>query len=352
MKTYKHLLQMLLLCVAVFVLMSATATATAAETKARNSLNANEKAAYDTLKTGFSKLMREGGSTVFTIDTSKMAEGKFSVPYDKLTKNDRTQAQKKIMKALNLSKVIIALESDCPYEMTWCVDHDLDNDYILWYYTTPQGASYSYIKRFQIRFHVLSEYQDNSKDYTVSKDAVKKFENAAKNAQEIVKKYTEKSDAEKLKAYFDEIRRLAKYDYEGTGQANRYSIVRVFDKDDKTNVVCEGFAKAFQYLCNLSQFKNSKVRTVFGSLDNGGHAWNIVTLGDKNYLVDVTNNIFMATATSGNITDGFTVKDMMYRYGHHNPRVPGVPKEEYEQINTRSLWNEKDLLITIKAAKS
>ena len=67
--------------------------------------------------------------------------------------------------------------------------------------------------------------------------------------------------------------------------------MNVFDGDPATNVVCEGYAKAFQYLCDLSEFKGDIVcRTVTGSMNGGDHMWNVVQMEDgKNYMVDVTN---------------------------------------------------------------
>ena len=63
------------------------------------------------------------------------------------------------------------------------------------------------------------------------------------------------------------------------------------DDDDSTNVVCEGYAKAFQYLCDLSGLTCYTVTgEMAGGTGEGAHMWNIVTLGDENYLVDVTNS--------------------------------------------------------------
>ncbi len=69
----------------------------------------------------------------------------------------------------------------------------------------------------------------------------------------------------------------------------------VFDNDSGTNVVCEGYAKAFQYLCELAISKNKfddkslECYNVTGQMDGGNHMWNVVEVGNARYLVDVTN---------------------------------------------------------------
>lgn len=69
----------------------------------------------------------------------------------------------------------------------------------------------------------------------------------------------------------------------------------MFDNNPFTNVVCEGYAKAFKHLCDLSSFSESDLfcslvtGTMTGGTGAGPHMWNIVTIGGRNYLVDVTN---------------------------------------------------------------
>lgn len=75
-----------------------------------------------------------------------------------------------------------------------------------------------------------------------------------------------------------------------------WQIIDVFGKDPDTKVVCEGCAKAFQYLCERSGFqsKDAVCCTASGTMrfgtGEGGRMRNVVTLGGKNFcLVDVTN---------------------------------------------------------------
>ena len=71
-------------------------------------------------------------------------------------------------------------------------------------------------------------------------------------------------------------------------------MIWVFDGDPDTNVVCEGYSKAFKYLCDHTEFEGSiECILVGGYLARTGkepHMWNVLKMEDgNNYLVDVTN---------------------------------------------------------------
>ena len=129
---------------------------------------------------------------------------------------------------------------------------------------------------------------------------------AISNALDIVKKYTRNdtmySDYFVLKSFKDEIQSLATYDDDAAGNYDTghpaHQMLNVFDGDPTTNVVCEGFSRAFKFLCDNYKF-HIKVTcvSVCGFLSyiggSGGHRWNLVQIGndDNNrYLVDVTND--------------------------------------------------------------
>ena len=124
---------------------------------------------------------------------------------------------------------------------------------------------------------------------------------AAVNARQIVADQAGRSDYEKLIAYRDAICELVGYNYEaaagGVAYGDPWQIVYVFDGDPATNVVCEGYAKAFQYLFDQSSFAGDlSSRMVTGLMGDSQaslerHMWNVVTMEDgANYLVDVTNS--------------------------------------------------------------
>lgn len=126
-------------------------------------------------------------------------------------------------------------------------------------------------------------------------------------AQAIVDKYQGSGDKEKMTRYADEICRLVSYNYSASSGNEDYGdpwqIIWVFDGDPSTNVVCEGYAKAFKFLCDLTEFSGSADCIIAtGKLGNGGHMWNVVTLDDGcNYLVDVTNSDGGSTLISNGV---------------------------------------------------
>ncbi len=116
---------------------------------------------------------------------------------------------------------------------------------------------------------------------------------AERNARAVVKQYAGYDDYEKLAAYALWIAENVDYDYyayqygpEIAGYG-AWTTVNVFDGDVYTNVVCDGYAKAFQYLCDMSTFKDVKSYYVIGTTSDL-HAWNIVELEGERYLVDLT----------------------------------------------------------------
>lgn len=89
-----------------------------------------------------------------------------------------------------------------------------------------------------------------------------------------------------------------------------------FDGDDSTNVVCEGYSKAFQYLCDLSDITCYTVTGMMnGGTGEGPHMWNIVANNGKYYMADITNSdegtvgedggLFLDTPISGSISRGY-----------------------------------------------
>lgn len=155
---------------------------------------------------------------------------------------------------------------------------------------------------------------------------VKRAQEAKSNAFSIVQKYMNLDDYDKLYAYKNEICDLVEYDNKAAGKGDLLTIndpwqlISVFDNDNTTNVVCEGYSKAFAYLCENSNFQNNikcyiVTRTMKASTE-GGHMRNIITMENgKNYMVDITNcdgngvgdidQLFLA-GLSGNVDAGYT----------------------------------------------
>ena len=227
---------------------------------------------------------------------------------------------------IQITQIIHSLLADCPYELYW---HDKTVGVSR---ETSFGAVFkngewrSYVDGYYvISLAVTDEFALS--DYIVNTEKTGSVTFAADNAHEIVSEYQGLSDMEKLSSYREEICRLVSYNHEALAGASEYGnpwqLIWVFDKDETTNVVCEGYAKAFQYLCDLTTFENSSVcgYTVTGMMSGGTgegpHMWNIMTLDDDtNYLADVTNSdegtlgqdgeLFLVPFTSGSVQEGYS----------------------------------------------
>ena len=188
----------------------------------------------------------------------------------------------------------------------------LEMPYELYWYNKTQGVSMGYrvatsgdnvtVKNLTISMNVSQDYAKfvNETSYNpFEADTAKtgKAATAAANALNVVAANTNRSDYDKLVSYREYIKGQVSYNNDaatttGYPYGNPWQLIYVFDGNSTTNVVCEGYAKAFQYLCDLT-FQNQEGRPssalVSGKMDGGDHMWNVVAIGGRNYLVDVTN---------------------------------------------------------------
>ena len=190
-----------------------------------------------------------------------------------------------------LNTLIKALLVDHPYEL-------------FWYDKTAGVSTSSDSTQTTFSMYVSANYakENQIKTTTVDKAKVSAAVAAKTNADAIVAEAANKSSAyEKLKFFNDKICELVDYNYDALESDPPYGdpwqMIYVFDKDPSTKVVCEGYSKAFQYLCDRA-FSNGAVQcyTVTGYMaatgnasGQGPHMWNVVTIDNANYLVDVTN---------------------------------------------------------------
>lgn len=207
--------------------------------------------------------------------------------------------------AFRFDTVLNSLLQDCYYEMYWYEK------------TIGCGCSQSLGPRvsgdsigftdesvYIFDFTVDPAYRSEADDKTsVDTEKTGVAKSAMANALDIVSAAQGKSDYEKLTYYREQICALVSYDDSAATSGSQefgtiapWQIINVFDENPDTNVVCEGYAKAFAYLCEKTTFSSSKIQvyTVSGTMDgatgSGGHMWNIVHMEDgNNYLVDVTN---------------------------------------------------------------
>ena len=228
--------------------------------------------------------------------------------------------QEKILD-VDFGALVNALQADCPYEMYW---FDKTEGYApgasIGFY--PNGDCVLMEPTITISFTVAEAYAAG--EYEVSTPVAGRVTNAVANAAQIVADNASASSYEKLVAYKEAICGLVTYNDAaaagGIAYGDPWQLVYVFDGDTSTNVVCEGYAKAFKYLCDLSSMHDVECLLVSGLMGGGtgagGHMWNIVKMYDgKSYLVDVTNcddgsvgspdKLFMKAPTSGSAHDGY-----------------------------------------------
>ncbi|MDO5131757.1 MAG: Ig-like domain-containing protein, partial [Eubacteriales bacterium] len=202
----------------------------------------------------------------------------------------------------NLNKALLA---DCPCDLYWydktkgvsCTHFKygaayIDGEYRIYY----SGES-------KYSFAVSMDYRPlGGTDLYVTDTGIgESVRTARETALSIVDKYKNMSDYEKLDGYRKEICGLVSYNHaainnDDTPYGDPWQLIWTFDGDQTTNVVCEGYSKSFQYLCDLTAWNDifreciSVSGTMYGSGGGGRHMWNIVRLRDgSNYLADITN---------------------------------------------------------------
>ena len=195
----------------------------------------------------------------------------------------------------DLKAVMTALVSDCPFEMYW-YDKIVGCETS---YLQINGGTLCYI---EFRFNVADAYSKGSFMADTAKTAA--AATATANANAVVQANKHKTPYERLVAYKEYICTATSYNNaaaedNSTPYGDPWQLIYVFDNDNTTNVVCEGYAKAFQYLCDLDAMLEQGDKDdilcvcasgiMAGGTSKGRHMWNVVTIGGKNYLVDVTN---------------------------------------------------------------
>ena len=292
---------------------------------ANDSLSGTDLAAYRFLASEISKIAAgERTSTIIEITPEVLGMGKTSwtaqdLGVDSIWQLDKNgaivkdkngnpqlnpQAVAKVQEkppTLSSSKIINALLADCPYELYWYQKKSGTRTVSFAFASAydPETRTYSLeiSSNMLFKFSVADEYALG--EYKVNPSIAKTVRNSVQNAKKIVSKYSGYGDVEKLLGYKNEICRLAsfnsKVDADSSAYGNAWQLIWVFDGDPATKVVCEGYAKAFKYLCDQTDF-DREIGCIIASgtmTDAGGteiHMWNVVKMEDgKNYLVDATN---------------------------------------------------------------
>ena len=201
-----------------------------------------------------------------------------------------------------LKLVAECLLADCPMELYW---HDKSASEAIMHGFRLSGIPGRSLEMVDAHFtfKVASAYSASGGSGTYVTDAAKTGAAAAAvaSAQSIVASNASKNNYDKLDAYRNVICGLVSYNHAAADSGSSvvgidpWQLIYVVDQNPNTNVVCEGYAKAFQYLCDLSTFSgdvycSTVTGTMTGGTGAGRHMWNVVTMEDgRNYLVDVTN---------------------------------------------------------------
>ncbi|MBQ6590580.1 MAG: hypothetical protein IJH93_03430 [Lachnospiraceae bacterium] len=211
----------------------------------------------------------------------------------------------------NTSRIFHCLWVDSPYELYWhkggiawsgssgyetsaTVYGDVYEGYV---HLTSRSVTFS--------MRVESKYRLDDDEFTADTAKTGAASAAAVFAQSIVSDADSQglSDYDRLIYYKDRICAEVKYNDAAREGGDAYpdggawALIYVFDQDPDTNVVCEGYSEAFQYLCELTVFQSSRVcaycptGVMTGGTGAGSHKWNIIHMDDgKNYMADVTNS--------------------------------------------------------------
>jgi hypothetical protein len=216
------------------------------------------------------------------------------------------------------TQIVDALMVDLPYDFYW---YNKTN-------TEAIPGGYSYIMDGSLLFDgentkimldaadasgsaLANEYQITFTFYVAQAYAVGTYLNpdttklaaaktTAQNALTVVNDHASESDYDKLVSYRQFICDAVEYNQaavenKDTPYGDPWQLIWAFDNNSATNIVCEGYSKAFKYLCDLSTFQHDiqcyiATGNMGGGTGAGGHMWNVVTMDDgANYLVDVTN---------------------------------------------------------------
>lgn len=254
--------------------------------------------------------------------------------------------------------LLTSLITHLPYELYW---FDKVEGIQISYEMTGTDE-YVTISSVEIMFHVSQDYAVTEGDsyYPTMPDTTKTgaAKAAAATAAQVVAKNQGKGTYGKLVAYREYITKAVDYNFNVANTVNYpygdpWQLIYVFDENPDTNVVCEGYSKAFKYLCDLTWTGSDpevKCYLAVGKMDSEDHMWNIVSIGGANYLTDITNcdsyadgkfaigypdQLFLCGAEGG-VDAGYTVD------------IPGQRKVlyTYDDKETKRIYNDQELVLS------
>lgn len=305
-------------------------------THSKDALTQAQKEVYHTLKPMIQEVSQNGGVTKFKMDLSKTP-----VLAQKICPN---QEELSAYVRSVLSDTVQCLLYDIPEDTYWR-EGKYSWETIMSVRTISSGKEYQ-LYELTLLFPVSKEYRkDVNDEYTLDPSMMNVAKTSIDNAKNIASgiKNNGKSRLEQLRDIKNKICELTDYNHDALkpsyDKKDAWQLVNVFDNDPSTKVVCEGYAKSFQYLSDLVFSEDSSVEVYCPVGDmksfqgSGPHMWNIVRFDGMGYHVDVTNcdvgmtgtdALFMLSPAAGSVT----VVEPAKEYITH----PEDPQYIYEDI--------------------
>ena len=284
------------------------------------SMNPTLRAVYDQLVPEIQKIAAgQGSSSAFSLGIQMtFTKEELGIEGDMLVRGDDGQyhfseetgaaIEKAVNEVMDMDMLLDQLLAHHPYELYW-FDKSFGEGAIRFKYSYgTDGQQTVMVGDFVIMMAVSQDYAvadaATQQYYLYSPDTAKTgaASAAAATAAQVVAENQGKGTYGKLVAYREFITDAVEYNKAASkpdypyGYGDPWQLIYVFDGDSATNVVCEGYSKAFKYLCDLTWTGSDPevacylpTGTMDGGTGAGDHMWNIVSIGGVNYLTDITN---------------------------------------------------------------
>ena len=279
------------------------------------SMNPTLRAVYDQLVPEIQKIAAgQGSSSAFSLGIQMtFTKEELGIEGDMLVRGDDGQyhfseetgaaIEKAVNEVMDMDMLLNQLLAHHPYELYWFDKSFSEGAIRVKYSYGTDGQQTVMVGDFVIMMAVSQDYAvtdaATQQYYLYSPDTTKTgaAKTAAAKAAEVVAANQDKGTYGKLVAYREYITKAVDYNFDVANTANYpygdpWQLIYVFDGDPNTNVVCEGYSKAFKYLCDLTWTGSDPEVACYlptGTMDGGDHMWNIVSIGGVNYLADITN---------------------------------------------------------------
>lgn len=283
------------------------------------SMNPTLRAVYDQLVPEIQKIAAgQGSSSAFSLGIQMtFTKEELGIEGDMLVRGDDGQyhfseetgaaIEKAVNEVMDMDMLLNQLLAHHPYELYWFDKSFSEGAIRVKYSYGTDGQQTVMVGDFVIMMAVSQDYAvtdaATQQYYLYSPDTTKTgaAKTAAAKAAEVVAANQDKGTYGKLVAYREYITKAVDYNFDVANTANYpygdpWQLIYVFDENPDTNVVCEGYSKAFKYLCDLTWIGSDPevacylpTGTMKGGTGEGAHMWNIVSIGGVNYLTDITN---------------------------------------------------------------